>query len=140
MASRPRSSLLFCGACTRDTIFLVSQLPCDPHGGKRMALDAREVAASGMATTAAVGAMRCAGGETCVAMCGSVGDDVAGRGYLADLASEGVDTTHVRVVAGQSTAISTVLVEKGTGERLVVPYCEILPTQSTHSMISSVKQ
>jgi len=115
-------SLLFCGACTRDTIFVLDHLPTDPRGGKQVALDAREVAASGMATTASVAASRCGGPDVRVSMCGSVGDDAAGRGYLADLATEHVDTSHVRVVPGQSTAISSVMVEKGTGERLVIPF------------------
>ena len=51
-----------------------------------------------------------------------MGDDAAGRGYVADLATERVNTAYVRVVPGQCTAISSVMVEKGTGERLVIPF------------------
>lgn len=116
-----KTTVLFCGAATRDTILLVPKLPTDERGGKIVALDCRECAA-GMATSAAVAAARCGAAAT---ICASVGNDGAGAAYLADLAKEGLDTSWVRVVHESPTAVSTILVDP-RGERLVIPYCKLL--------------
>ncbi|MCC6743337.1 MAG: ribokinase [Acidobacteria bacterium] len=51
---------------------------------------------------------------------GSVGDDLAGRLQLESLTSEGVDTSHVRVVGGAESQTSVILVDRSSGERTVM--------------------
>lgn len=104
------------GCAFWDTIFQVEAIP---SSGK--ILPARMVqAADGMATSAAVAIARLGG---CAALWSRIGDDVTGDRFPADLAGEGVDTRHVRRLAGGRTWIATILVDR-VGERLVVPYVD----------------
>lgn len=111
-ASRP---ILFVGALTLDSIFRLDTLPA--RGGKYVAEDAVEVAA-GMATAAATAAARLGGHA---ALWASAGDDDAGDRLVAEIAAEGVDTAHVRRVAGARSARAAILVDAG-GERVIVPH------------------
>ncbi len=104
------------GCAFWDTIFQVEAIP---SSGK--ILPSRMVqAADGMATSAAVAIARLGGRA---ALWSRIGDDATGERFLADLAGEGVDTRHVRRLAGGRTWIATILVDR-EGERLVVPFVD----------------
>jgi len=105
------------GCAFWDTIFKVGEIP--RHGTKVLAEQAVQ-AASGMATAAAATIARLGGA---VELWTRIGDDATGDAYLQNLASERVDTDHVRRVPGGRTWISSILVDR-TGERLVVPYAD----------------
>ena len=106
--------ILCVGALTLDTIFQMDELPAGP--GKFLPLEAVEVAA-GMASSAATTIARLGGA---VALWASVGDDATGRRLIAEIASEGVDCSAVRLVAGTRSAFATILVDR-QGERIIVP-------------------
>lgn len=96
------------GAATRDTIFRV---PRHPEPDDRVVASDLAVAGGGPAATAAVTLARL-GVETYFA--GAVGDDDAGAEIRAGLEREGVDVSHLRVVAGARSWQSTILVGDGT--------------------------
>ena len=110
---RPR--ILFCGATTLDTIFLVDTLPTGP--GK--VLPKRMIAAAhGMAASAATAAARL-GAEA--VLFSRLGEDETGRRICDELTGAGVECSGVRRFAGVTSSISTVIVED-SGERLVLPF------------------
>jgi len=51
------------------------------------------------------------------AFCGTVGDDADGRMILDEFAREGVDTSHVKVRKGATSAIAYLWIEEKTGSR-----------------------
>jgi len=106
--------ILCVGALTLDTIFRMDELPAGP--GKFLPLEAAEVAA-GMASSAATAIARLGGA---VALWASVGNDATGQRLVAEIASEGVDCSTVRIVAGARSAFATILVDR-QGERIIVP-------------------
>ncbi len=108
-------SVLCLGAAVLDTIFRVEAIPTVPT--KVLPSDCVQVG-QGMASAAAAAVARLGGRARIWAR---VGDDAAGRHYLADMQAAGVDVSQVRRVAGRRTAISTILVDKA-GQCLVVPY------------------
>jgi len=55
-----------------------------------------------------------------VSLVGKVGKDENGSAYLAHLAQENIDISHVGVEEGISTGIATILVESSTGENQIV--------------------
>lgn len=113
MTISPR--LVFCGAATLDMIFSVDALPIG--SGKVLPRQLIQ-AAHGMATSAAIAAARL-GGE--VRLISRIGDDANGDKFIADVAAEGVDCSHVRRFCGVPTPLSAVIVD-GAGDRLVIPY------------------
>lgn len=113
-AAGPRR-ILSLGAAVLDTIFQVDAIPTTPT--KVLPLACVQVG-SGMASSAAAAVVRLGGRARLWAR---VGDDLAGRQYLDDLAASGVDVSQVRRVPGRRTPVSTILVDR-QGQRLVVPY------------------
>lgn len=90
----------------------------------------------GSAANVAVTAARLAGGSRFV---GQIGDDLAGRGLLAELAGHGVDVHHVRC-AGRTGSIvvlvddrgeRTMLTDRGVAAELTSPQSEWLDGAST---------
>lgn len=63
-------------------------------------------------------AIACARFGSTTRMAGAVGDDPAGTRLLAALASDGVDTTQVEVLAGQPSGRATILIEPG-GDNII---------------------
>jgi ribokinase len=103
------------GAAVLDTIYRLAELPAGP--GKYLAQAAVEVA-EGMASSAAAAIVRLGGRATLLAR---VGGDLAGERIIADLTAAGIDTEHVRRIAGAASPRSTILVD-AQGERIVVPW------------------
>jgi sulfofructose kinase len=102
------------GIATLDSIAVVDRLP---EPGERMPAREARVAGGGVAATAAVTLARLG---VPVAFIGRVADDPAGRMVAEGLASAGVDTSGLRVVAGR-TPVTLVFVEAASGERTLVP-------------------
>lgn len=106
--------ILCVGALTMDTIFEMAALP--QGAGKFIPLSAVDIAA-GMAASQAATIARLGGAASLWA---SVGDDLNGARMVAQIEAEGVDCSHVRLVAGARSAFSTILVDQ-QGERTIVP-------------------
>lgn len=109
------AAVLCLSATVLDTILRVDAIP--PAPAKVLATACVQIG-SGMASSAACAVARLGGQAE---LWGRVGDDAAGRQFLADLAAEGVDVAQVRVVPGGCTPVSTILVD-AKGQRLIVPY------------------
>ena len=107
------------GLATLDSIFA---LPRHPAADDRVVATELAVAGGGPAATAAVALARL-GVE--VAFAGAVGDDETGLAIQAGLAAEGVDVSHVAVIAGARSPQSSILV--GDGGRAIVHYPGTLP-------------
>lgn len=107
------ADVVFVGALTLDAIAVVEHFP-EP--------DSRQVArdiihtGGGPAATAAVAAVR---QGVRAAVVGTVGDDAEGEQILAELRAEGVDAQAVRVLPGQRSAASVVVVDASTGTRAI---------------------
>lgn len=114
-AAPPAKRVLCLGAAILDTIFRVEAIPSQPV--KVLPTDCVQIG-SGMASSAASAVARLGGYARIWAR---IGDDLAGRQYLADLRAAGVDVAQVRQVPGRRTPIATIIVDR-RGERLVVPY------------------
>jgi ribokinase len=111
----PPRRVLCLGAAVLDTIFQVETIPTTPT---KVLPQACVQIGSGMASSAAAAVARLGGKARIWAR---VGDDLAGRQYLDDLAAAGVEMAQVRRVPGRRTPVSTILVDR-QGQRLVVPY------------------
>jgi sulfofructose kinase len=101
------------GHATLDHVFLVENIPRAP-----IKVRARAFASvrGGMAANAAAAVARLGGEAVFV---GPVGDDSAGEMIARDLAGRAVSVAGLRRIAGESTSVSTVLVDRD-GERLIV--------------------
>ncbi|MBN9315141.1 MAG: sugar kinase [Devosia sp.] len=106
--------ILCVGALTMDTIFRLERLPEAP--GKIIPLDAVEVA-EGMASAQAASIVRLGGAA---ALWASAGDDGIGDRLVAQISEAGVDTAHVRRVAGARSGFSSILMDQ-TGSTIIVP-------------------
>ena len=115
MPNSPPASIICLGAATVDTVLQVPRL--GKLGDKVMATDCRQFGA-GMASSAAASIARLGG---VVQIWSRIGDDAAGRTYLASLAADGVDVSAVRVIPSAKTGLGVTLVDPD-GERLVVPF------------------
>ena len=115
MPNSPSASIICLGAATVDTVLQVPRL--GKLGDKVMATDCRQFGA-GMASSAAASIARLGG---VVQIWSRIGDDAAGRTYLASLAADGVDVSAVRVIPSAKTGLGVTLVDPD-GERLVVPF------------------
>lgn len=105
------------GLAVRDIVFSVPSLPEGP--GKNPATKRTEVG-GGPAATAAV-TIAALGGEA--RFVGPVGDDQTGTDLVDELRSDGVDTTQIRIVAGASSPMSVVTIDKN-GERAIVNHSD----------------
>jgi sulfofructose kinase len=110
-------SVVAVGTAVMDYIFAVDELP--QGGGKHFASGYSEIgggpAANGAVAAARLGAR--------AALWARVGADAVGDRLIAELAGDGVDTTHVRRVAGGRSSLSAVMVD-GRGERMIVNYTD----------------
>lgn len=106
--------ILCVGALTLDTIYRLERLP--EGAGKFLPLEAVEVA-EGMAAAQAASIARL-GGEPL--LWASRGDDANGARLVAQISGEGVDCSHVRIVAGARSAFSAIFMDR-PGERTIVP-------------------
>ena len=109
------AAVLCLGACVFDTILRVPAIP--PAPAKVLASACVQIG-SGMSSSAAAAVARLGGRAE---LWGRVGDDMAGRQFLADLAGAGVDVSQMRVVPGGRTPVSTIVIDE-SGQRLIVPY------------------
>lgn len=107
-----------------DTIYRVEAIPTTPT--KVLSLDCAQMG-SGMASSAAAAAARLG---AYARVWGRIGDDLAGRQYLEDLAAAGVDVSQVRRVADGRTTMSTILIDRA-GQALVVPFYDPTLDRST---------
>ncbi len=107
--------LICIGMSAQDAIYRVPAIPATPV--KVLATHYRECG-GGMAANASVAAARLGAH---VQYWGRVGDDALGTRITSELAGEGVDTTHVRRVAGCTSPSAAILVDP-QGERLICAY------------------
>ena len=107
------ADVVFVGALTLDAIAVVEQFP--QPDSRQVARDIVH-AGGGPAATAAVAAAR---HGVRAAVVGTVGDDAEGVQILAQLRAEEVDTSAVRVLPGQRSAASVVVVDATTGTRAI---------------------
>lgn len=105
--------IVFVGAATFDAITLVDHFP-EPD--ERQVAAAVRYAGGGPAATAAVAAARLG---VPAAFVGAVGDDDEGERIVAGLRAEGVDTTGVRVVPGQPSQASVVVIDRSRATRAI---------------------
>jgi sugar/nucleoside kinase (ribokinase family) len=110
----PHCDLFGFGQISIDHVATVDGLP--PLGGKSSML-AYEVLPGGQVATATLAAARL-GLRTCFA--GSVGGDTAAEIALAPLVAAGVEVGGVRRVAGATTRLAVILVDRKSGERTVL--------------------
>lgn len=114
MTSNPSPPpLVFVGAATFDAITLVDRFP-EPD--ERQVATAVQYAGGGPAATAAVAAARLG---VPAAFVGAVGDDDEGERIVAGLRAEGVDVTGVRVVPGQPSQASVVVIDRSRATRAI---------------------
>ena len=103
------------GIATLDAIVVVERLPGSDE--RVPGLDGA-LAGGGVAATAAVTLARLG---IPVAMIGRIGDDRGGRWIRDDLATAGIDTAGLALVAGRRSPLSSILVERDGGARAIVP-------------------
>jgi sugar/nucleoside kinase (ribokinase family) len=106
--------LVAIGQCSIDHVCRVDGMP--PLGGKDVLLG-YELMPGGQIATAALAAARLG---LRVAYVGSVGSDAVAASVLAPLAAEAVDLSGVRRVAGATTRLAVILVDRASGERTVL--------------------
>ena len=110
-SGQPVQPLIACvGHAALDHIFQVDSFPT--QATKTPARSYRATG-GGMAANAAVAAARLGAR---VRFVGAVGADLAGEVVRQQLAQEGIDLTHLQVVAGAATSVSSVIVDR-QGER-----------------------
>jgi len=105
------------GLAVLDVVFEVATLPSGP--GKNFARGLRHVG-GGPAANGAVTVARLGGAAAFV---GAVGDDLTGTRIAEDLTAEGIDTSHLEVVAGSTSPTSAVMVD-AVGERMIVNHLD----------------
>ena len=104
------TDFLSIGFCSNDHLAV---LPFIPHDTKVRMLS-HSIMGGGPAGNAAAGA---AALGMKAAFAGTVGDDPDGRQILSDFASQGVDTSMVRIRRGATSAIAYLWIEEKTGAR-----------------------
>jgi ribokinase len=105
---------------------LVALVPRHPRPGETVLAEGgiRRLAGGKGANQAVAAAAK--GAE--VAMLGAVGDDDAGRAYLARLRGRGIDVSGVRTVPGQATGQAWITVEEDSSENMIV----VVPGANQH--------
>lgn len=106
--------ILVVGSYNRDTVLRVPRLPAP---GETLAATALDRFHGGKGSNQAVAAAR-AGGR--VAIAASIGEDEAGAGALVLWATEGIDATAVRRVAGTPTGEALILLDAAGENEIVV--------------------
>ena len=103
------------GLACLDYLFRVSKLPSG--GGKSFAEDYK-AAPGGPAAAAGIAVASLGHDATFI---GRLGDDQAGRDVVRYLAGRSVDTSRIRMIAGETSQVSSVVIDQ-TGERQVINY------------------
>ena len=114
-SARSRRPVVLCaGIAVEDFIFKVERFP---QPGEKAQASALIATAGGCAANAAIAVSRL-GGEA--RFTGPIGTDDASARFLAGLARDRVDASHVERVDGGSISVSGILID-ATGEKLVAP-------------------
>lgn len=108
-----KSSVSVIGSLNIDFITRTTRLP---HPGETLSALSFDQGFGGKGANQAVACARLAGEDVSVRMVGNVGSDVFGREYLAALKGEGIETGGVRVLEGEKTGVTNIVVEEGSGE------------------------
>lgn len=111
------AAVLTVGITVLDTVFAVDQLP---QGDSKHHARTRSEVIGGIAANAAIAIARL-GGRAILAS--RIGNDLAAERIASDLATAGVDTTHVDWLNGVSTSMSAIIVA-ADGERLLVNHSD----------------
>ncbi len=110
----PRTTHVFAGVATHDTIALVERYP---GADERVVATELMHAGGGPAATAAVAAARLG---VPVAFVGSVGDDAEADAILEGLIAEGIDVSGVARLSGSRSASSVVIVDASQATRAII--------------------
>lgn len=94
--------------------------PRMPEPGETLAAKSFDTGFGGKGANQAVAAARLASSETSVRMVGNVGDDVFGNDYLSGLEKEGIDRRDVKLIQGEKTGVSNIIVDQSSGENRIL--------------------
>jgi ribokinase len=111
---RQRSRIAVVGSANVDLTTFADRFP---RPGETIFGDRFELGWGGKGANQAVAARLC-GADVC--MVARVGDDLFGPGTIENLASQGIDTSHVRPVAGVSSGVAPIFVESSGRNRIFV--------------------
>ena len=112
MADRPRIAVV--GSANTDLITFADRFP---RPGETLFGQNFDLGFGGKGANQAVAARLC-GAE--VLMVAKVGNDLFGEATVRNFGSFGVDTTHVKIVAGVPTGVAPIFVEPGGQNRIIV--------------------
>ena len=106
---------------------LVTVTPRIPSGGETLTATSFSTGFGGKGANQATGCVRTSRpnaqhspNNPIVKMVGAVGDDEFGPPLVASMKADGIDTSGIRVVEGQTTGVAVILVEEGTGENRIL--------------------
>ena len=108
---------------------LVTTTPRIPSGGETLTASSFSTGSGGKGANQAVAAARLSrtrsniSASDCdinVRMIGAVGSDEFGPALIQGLKSDGIDTSAVRVIDGQTTGVAVILVEESSGENRIL--------------------
>lgn len=123
--------VLCVGVAVLDNLFAIGEFPAEPT--KTFARDFCQVG-GGPGANAAVTIARLGGSA---AFWARVGQDGIGTNIIAELASYGVDVSHIRQVAGRRSGVSAVMVD-GHGERHIFAFADRELDTSTSWLPSTI--
>jgi len=109
-----RPDIVVLGIFAADLAFRAQRLP---RIGETLLGESFQLGAGGKGSNQAVAAAR-AGGA--VRLITRIGDDAFGQLALDTWRREGIDTTHARVIAGQSTGAAFIFVSQATGDNAII--------------------
>ncbi len=112
MAEKPRIAVI--GSNMIDLITTVDRMP---RMGETIEAPAFDLGFGGKGANQAVAAARL-GAE--VLMVTKVGDDLFGPGYIENFKKQGIDTRHVGVVAGASSGVAPIFVDKQANNSILI--------------------
>ena len=113
-ASTPRNGIVVLGIFAADLAFRAERLP---RMGETLLSRQFNLGAGGKGSNQAVAAAR-AGGS--VQLVTRIGDDAFGQLALDTWQRDGIDTRHVRVMAGESTGAAFIFVSQLTGDNAII--------------------
>ena len=117
MPSSSAPTVLCAGIAVQDLVFGVSEFP--PPGGKRMT-DRLRIVSGGCAVNAAIAIARLGGRARYSGPLGDASDAVSSQ-LVTDMTREGIDTSAVVRVPGETAPVSGIMVD-AAGERMIVTY------------------
>lgn len=128
--SKKQIDVIGLGASTIDVLTLVEHFPTRREVQQALST---VIQGGGPVATAMVTVSRLGGGA---AMIDSIGNDWAGGLVLRDFQKEGVETEHIQVHRGQTTAVSNILVSAVDGARAIM----FLPGTSPEPALSDAQK